>query len=148
MTPHASNRRLSVRFFRDHPARAVPLKALRITACEALDCCGSKDSGPIHIIFCTNHAIRSLNARYRRKNKPTDVLSFVYGEPQLLGEVYISLDRAAVQARDYGTSLRDELRRLLVHGILHLHGHDHHKPAERKRMEALERRILSATQTP
>jgi probable rRNA maturation factor len=67
------------------------------------------------------------------------VLSFCFGDDDLLGEVYISPQRAAVQARRYGVSYEDELKRLLVHGLLHLMGYDHIKRAERAVMEAKER---------
>ncbi|MDR2693263.1 MAG: rRNA maturation RNase YbeY [Chitinispirillales bacterium] len=94
------------------------------------------------VILCSDYFIRKLNRQYRKKDKATDVLSFHIGDDDLLGEVYISLQRAAVQARRYGVSYEDELKRLLVHGLLHLMGYDHIKPADRSAMEERERIYL------
>ncbi len=73
---------------------------------------------------------------FRGKNHPTDVLSFNYNDKDLLGEIYISYERARVQARRYSVSYDNEILRLFVHGMLHLIGFDHEKPGEKKKMEA------------
>jgi len=91
------------------------------------------------VVLCSDHTIRRLNRDYRRKDKPTDVLSFPFGDPDLLGEIYISLQRAKVQARMYGLTYDEELKRLLIHGLLHLIGYDHIKKADREIMEGKER---------
>lgn len=91
--------------------------------------------------------MKELNALWRRKNKTTDVLSFPGGDMpgpgrRSLGDVVISVDTARLAAKDFDSSLEDELDLYLAHGLLHLLGHDHHsKPAARK-MEALERKLL------
>ncbi|GBU22957.1 hypothetical protein R80B4_02870 [Fibrobacteres bacterium R8-0-B4] len=100
------------------------------------------------VILCSDYMIRKLNRRYRGKDKATDVLSFPFGDDDLLGEVYISLQRAAVQARRYGVSYEDELKRLLVHGLLHLMGYDHIKRADRLAMEAKESAYLRTAPPP
>jgi probable rRNA maturation factor len=92
-----------------------------------------------HVILCSDRAIHKLNASFRHKDRPTDVLSFCYDEPDLLGEIYISLQRARVQAKEYGVSLASEIQRLFVHGMFHLLGHDHEKETEAKRMRRKER---------
>ncbi len=92
-----------------------------------------------------------LNGRFRGRRRATDVLSFSLLEGEhserggaLLGDVVIGLETAARQARRAGRSLDDELARLLVHGVLHLVGHDHERPAERRAMQAEERRLWRA----
>jgi probable rRNA maturation factor len=65
-----------------------------------------------------------------------------------LGDVVISMDTAARQARAYGVSLIREVERLLIHGILHVLGHDHEEPAERARMTRAERRLAKAIGMP
>ncbi|MDP3505416.1 MAG: rRNA maturation RNase YbeY [Myxococcales bacterium] len=91
--------------------------------------------------------MKELNALWRRKNKTTDVLSFPGGDMpgpgrRSLGDVVISVDTARLAAKDFDSSLEDELDLYLAHGLLHLLGHDHQsKPAARK-MEALERKLL------
>ena len=93
----------------------------------------------------------ALNERWRGRTGPTDVLSFslVEGEHEpfrrgLLGDVVISVDTAARQARRGRRTLDDECLRLLVHGVLHLLGHDHLRRDEARAMRAQERRLLRA----
>ena len=92
--------------------------------------------------------IRKLNRDYRDQDRATDVLSFslVGGEwagyrGEMLGDVVISVETAARQARKRHRSLDEEACRLLIHGILHLLGHDHERPEEQRRMRAEERRL-------
>lgn len=92
-------------------------------------------------------AIRRLNREWRGKDQPTDVLSFPAGDspaPGLrpLGDVIISMDTARRAAKDFGATLSQELARYLAHGLLHLLGHDHLVPADARKMERLERRLL------
>jgi probable rRNA maturation factor len=84
----------------------------------------------VSIVFVGSRTIRILNRRYRQKDYPTDVLSFSYGDMALdqipfLGEIVISPEIAVRQAICWGVSPEKELRKLLVHGILHLLGYDH-----------------------
>jgi rRNA maturation RNase YbeY len=110
---------------------------------------GAGDYDLVGIALVTDAEMRTLNRAYRRLDRTTDVLSFDLravqspGEPRS-GEIVISTDRVVVQARRYRTTPERELARLLVHGVLHLCGHDHQRPAERARMRARERAALSA----
>lgn len=85
----------------------------------------------VNIVFVGDRQIRSLNRRFLGRDRPTDVISFnsadlrLSGEPRLLGEVYVSRDRARVQAKEYDVAYPSELRRLVLHGLLHLLGLDH-----------------------
>jgi probable rRNA maturation factor len=95
--------------------------------------------------------IARLNAAWRGKPRPTDVLAFSLAEGPhaehrgaLLGDVVIGIETAARQARARRRSLDDEVARLLVHGALHLVGHDHVRAREARRMRAEERRLLRA----
>jgi len=95
-----------------------------------------------------------LNRAYMGREGTTDVLSFpLYESPRefpddrefLLGDIVIDPLRAAEQARYYGITLRQELRRLLVHGLLHLAGYDHERnPYQKRRMREKEEAILKA----
>jgi len=97
-----------------------------------------------------NRSMKLLNNKYRKKNYPTDVLSFSIFEsegpriPSLdLGDILICLPVAKKQAREYQESLRHELERLTVHGVLHLFGYDHEKSKkEEKQMFSLQNKIL------
>ena len=93
--------------------------------------------------------MRRYNRLFLGEERPTDVLAFSQGEgggppghPGLLGDVVISVETAARQAARAGHSLEREAALLLIHGILHLLGHDHATAAERRRMWALQRRLL------
>ncbi len=94
-----------------------------------------------------------LNRTWRNKDKTTDVLSFSQLEgmafesfgPRLLGDVVISMPTALRQSQSRGHSLEVEMARLLVHGVLHLLGHDHvHGGRQAKKMRTEERRLLAA----
>jgi probable rRNA maturation factor len=96
-----------------------------------------------------DRAIRRLNRTWRRKDKPTDVLSFPASAPpkgtpglRPLGDVVISLDTAVRRAREDARPVEEELARYLAHGLLHLLGHDHEQPGDARRMYALEEKLL------
>jgi len=97
----------------------------------------SLDNWELSVLFCSNRYVKTLNARYRNKDEATDVLSFPLGETTpggqyLAGDIVVSLDAVEENARFFNVSAEEELRRLLVHGILHLAGYDHatNKPGE------------------
>lgn len=94
--------------------------------------------------------IQALNAAWRKKDEPTDVLSFPQQEGRptggLLGDLVISLPTADAQARALGHDLEHELRVLLAHGIAHLLGYDHEDDAQATEMKALEARLLAAVE--
>lgn len=91
------------------------------------------DNWDLSLVLCGDAFIAGLNKQYRDKDGPTDVLSFGQGEhydtPEgkrfLAGDIIISLDALARNAEDFSVSRDEELRRLVVHGILHLAGMDH-----------------------
>ena len=97
---------------------------------------------PFHCRISNDAELQALNAQFRRQDYPTDVLSFpLDGAQENLGDIAISLDRARAQAREWGHSLHDELRILLLHGLLHLTGLDHETDSGRmKRTEMLWRK--------
>jgi len=97
----------------------------------------------LSILVTTDRRIARLNASWRRIRQPTDVLSFAAPESSgTLGDVIISLDTASRQAAERGAPLSDELARLLAHGMLHLVGFDHDRPAAARRMARAESDIL------
>jgi probable rRNA maturation factor len=102
----------------------------------------------LSVALVDDAAIAQLNERYRGIARATDVLSFSLLEGEhaerrgvLLGDVVISVDTAAAQARRARRSLDDEVLYLLIHGTLHLLGHDHEADADARRMRAEERRL-------
>jgi len=110
------------------------------------------DNWELSIVFCTNKFIRELNNRFRGKNEVTDVLSFSQseGEPfpsypnlsKTIGDVVISLEMIETNRETTGESWEAELKRLLIHGILHLAGYDHEEAEEEGEMLNLQDRLL------
>lgn len=128
-----------------HPVNRSRLKK---TASVLLRSCGQSNS-ELSIMLVSDAHIQTLNAQYRHKNKPTNVLSFPLQEGTelpngiMLGDIVISIDTAATEARQQGRPLREHLNRLLIHGLLHLLGMDHERSAgEAEAMSAREASLL------
>lgn len=135
-------------------SRGFSAPALRRTAQVLLDELRCGDA-VLSILLVGDAAIRKLNRNYRGFDRATDVLSFpLEGErrgrsvPRFLGDVVISVPTARRQAKVYDAAPQRELERLLIHGILHLLGHDHHRRDERARMQREERRLAAAIGMP
>lgn len=118
-----------------------------------------KGNTEMSVTITTNPAIKKLNKQYRGVDRATDVLSFAAEEsgdetpivmdpelaaelPANLGDLFVSIDKVAEQAKFLGHSTDRELGFLVVHGFLHLNGYDHEQPADEQRMFALQRAIL------
>lgn len=101
---------------------------------------GAIGTAEISLLYCTDAEIQALNRDYRKKDKPTDVLSFTCGEHcdgvLVLGDIVISLETAERQCASGRSGLRDEVRLLFCHGLLHLLGHDHRTKREEAAMIA------------
>lgn len=114
---------------------------------EVLDACAKglklKKEAVVSIAFVSPGQMKKLNNQWRGKNYVTDVLSFELGEGIMKGEIILSYEKAQKQAREMGHSTRDELWFLIVHGVLHVWGHDHETPKDAKKMFPLQTRILN-----
>ena len=104
-----------------------------------------------NLIIVDNSYIHELNKTYRGIDRPTDVITFALEdensiilpeEGRILGDIYISIDKAREQAREYGHSLLRELSFLAVHGFYHLLGYDHQTPEEEKVMFSKQEEVL------
>jgi probable rRNA maturation factor len=120
---------------------APPLRAL-VTRVLVLE---RRRAGEIAIVLAGDELLRRTNRDWRGIDRATDVLSFAYDEHEpdaarrpVRGDLLVSLDRVRDQARRYRVTPGAELARLVAHGTLHLCGHDHARPAERRRMRARE----------
>jgi probable rRNA maturation factor len=95
------------------------------------------------VALSDDRRVRALNKRDRKKDKPTNVLSYPSGEKAFLGDIVLARQTVWREAREQKKTPADHLTHLVVHGTLHLLGHDHEtSDADAERMEALERRIL------
>lgn len=101
--------------------------------------------GDIVVLLTDDDAVRDLNARFRDKDRPTNVLSFPAPESAAphLGDIVLAYGVCAAEAEAQGKTLADHLSHLVVHGVLHLLGRDHEDDAEADEMEAEEREILA-----
>ncbi len=111
----------------------------------------------LSILLTNDETIRTLNREHRHKDRPTDVLSFHFenrgaligaNTPTLLGDIVISLDTAARQAKGRKRPLLAELRWLLAHGVLHLIGYDHATEKQKREMTAWTRRLVQSAPLP
>jgi rRNA maturation RNase YbeY len=125
------------------PARRTLLRRARRVLAEL-----RASDAELSLVLAADPEMAELNARYRGRAGPTDVLSFSLLEGAgaefrggLLGDVVIGVEVAARQARRAGRSLDDEVARLVIHGVLHLLGWDHERDAEARAMRAQERRL-------
>ncbi len=112
-------------------------------------------------LFTGDDELRTMNRTWRGRDRATDVLSFP-AEPDTdgpagrlsadgtadtyIGDIAISLDRARVQAPRFSATFEEETARLVVHGLLHLLGYDHHTPADGRKMKARERVYLAGVE--
>ncbi len=111
-----------------------------------------EDDIEFSVSIIDNERIHEINKEYRHIDRPTDVITFaledeespyIEGMPRLLGDIFISYDKAVEQAQDYGHSIKRELCFLFTHGLLHLLGYDHMIEEDEKVMMALQDTILN-----
>ncbi len=108
----------------------------------------------LSVVFCDDARIQELNARWRGKDKPTNVLSFPAFEPEagvqppMLGDIVMAAETVFREAKLENKPLENHICHLLVHGFLHLLGYDHESDEEAAEMEALERLVLARLAIP
>ncbi len=132
---------------------AIDTAAVRKRVLQIMVYLGHSDQD-LSVVFGSDRLLQDLNCTYRHQDRPTNVLAFPQsptyeGEPAtlMLGDVIVALPTAAREAHDLQQSLEERVVYLLLHGILHLLGHDHEGSAtQRRRMEVLERQVLAHLQ--
>jgi probable rRNA maturation factor len=159
--------RIDVRSTLPFIGRKLDIALLRRSIRTALNAEGADRPCEISVLITDDEGIRLVNKEFRRKDTPTDVLSFpmlelLPGEfkPDLrdinrdtgclpLGDIVLSADRIAVQAREYGQSVSREMAYLAIHSVLHLLGYDHmDEGKDKRRMRAREEEILQMVGLP
>jgi probable rRNA maturation factor len=127
--------------------RAVPgaARLARRAARAAAAAARGQARGEIAVVLADDATLKRLNRDFRGKDKPTNVLSFPLGAGgALLGDVVLARETLLAEAARQGKRPDEHLAHLVVHGVLHLFGYDHRRPAEARRMEALEIKVLRA----
>ncbi|MGE3269152.1 MAG: rRNA maturation RNase YbeY [Chloroflexota bacterium] len=153
---HSAPLELDLRFHVRRKSGARPDRKRIRGACEAA-LAGEGVSGPVilTVTLVDDDEIQRINRDHRNIDKATDVLSFPLiddadsfalppGIPRELGDVVVSFPRAVAQAEEYGHSVDRELAYLIVHGVLHIMGHDHEEPDEQAVMRVREEAAMSA----
>ena len=132
------------------PYKKMTARSISRLAAAAADKTGIENA-VITVIITDDGFIREMNREYRKKNSPTDVISFanrdcefpdIESEPEDLGDIFISIETAERQAAEYGVSLKDEIKRLVIHGVLHLAGYDHEKSEKQAAVMARKEREI------
>jgi probable rRNA maturation factor len=128
-------------------------KAVEVTLLEADIAPGQ--ASEVSIVFSDDAHVRTLNRDWRGKDKPTNVLSFPAfpaepggAMPPMLGDIVLAVETVAREAELEAKPLDHHITHLVIHGLLHLLGHDHEDDAEAERMEALERAALARLAIP
>ncbi|MDH7514453.1 MAG: rRNA maturation RNase YbeY [Bacteroidota bacterium] len=134
------------------PAGSIGGQSL-ISACRTVLRGEKKTRARVDIIVVDDAFIAALHRRFFNEDGPTDVMTFPLEEGgRIEAEVYISIDTARVQAREYGVSIREEMTRLVVHGTLHACGYDDRTEPSRRAMKQKEelyvRKSLRRRRTP
>lgn len=99
--------------------------------------------GEIQFVFCSDVYLLSINKTYLQHDTYTDIITFPYNFNPLSGEIYISVERVAENADGFKVSFGDELRRVLVHGVLHLLGYEDHTESLKEKMRSKEDEYLA-----
>ena len=99
--------------------------------------------GNLSFVYTSNKQLRLINQEYLNHNYCTDVITFDYSEGKMLsGDVFISIDQVRINANTYGTDPDEELRRVMIHGVIHLLGFSDEKEEERESMRQMENEAL------
>ncbi|NQV90503.1 rRNA maturation RNase YbeY [Candidatus Uhrbacteria bacterium] len=122
----------------------VPLRLLQQVLKECSRVLNVRKSESISIGFISSVQMKRLNREWRGKDRITDVLSFQLDGTQMKGEVLLNYAQAKRQAQEMNHRVRDEICFLIVHGVLHLYGHDHEKKTDAQKMFFLQEQILTA----
>ena len=131
-----------------------PLTLVRRAAAAALRTVPQPGDTPVEIgiRLADDAAVQALNRDFRGQDRPTNVLSFpgddraaprAFGQPLLLGDIVVALETTVREAEESGRTVEAHLAHLIVHGVLHLLGHDHQDEADALAMEASERRVMA-----
>jgi len=136
-----------VQFVNRHKKYKINESLLKKIVKEILGFCKSPEGLEFEFVFLDDRSIRRLNKRFKKKDEPTDVLSFgmkaeEFGCRPFIGEIFISLDRALENSETFGSSFAEEALLYVIHGILHIIGYDDENSAARRRMSKKERDIL------
>lgn len=133
-----------------HPRYKIKTRSLKLLAEKILT--AEDQNTSVDLILVDDRFIQDLNRRFTGRKKTTDVISFGMREGKTgpleypnLGDVYVNLDQAKRQSEEYGVKFEEEVRLLVVHGLLHLLGYDHKNKNQTTIMRKKEKHFLKET---
>ncbi len=133
---------ITVNVFNDTDWKYLPYKPVKILVNRVLEYY-ARGNKTVNVIYVNDATILRLNKEYLKHNYFTDVITFDFGSDfEIPAEIYISVETAGRQADDFGVTLNEEIKRLAVHGALHLAGFNDNTAAEREKMKFLENKFL------
>ena len=124
-----------------HDAERIARRAASVAASEAAN-------GGVSVVLASDRVVRRLNAAHRGRNKATNVLTYDPSVPGLPGEIVLARETVAREAAAAKRPVSHHLAHLVVHGVLHLRGHDHARAGDARRMEMEETRLLHRVRVP
>jgi probable rRNA maturation factor len=129
---------------------AVPNAAALVDAAATAALAAADQAGNVAVLLTDDEAVQDLNAEFRGKDAPTNVLSFpaAPNPEHLLGDIALALGVMVREAAEQGKPLAHHLQHLVIHGVLHLIGYDHETDGDAERMESLERAVLAGLGVP
>lgn len=110
---------------------------------ETVHSASGRRGGSVALLLTNDEKVAALNKQFRGKTGPTNVLSFPGGDAEHLGDIALALETCETEANSKGVAFENHVAHLIVHGLLHLNGHDHENDNDAEIMEALEIEILS-----
>ncbi len=107
-----------------------------------------RNVGEMNYVFCSDEYLYELNKAYINHKTYTDIITFEYStDKEILSDIFISVDRVKDNAKTYGVPFKEELHRVMVHGLLHLLGYKDKRPADIKKIRAAEDKFLKSLKT-
>jgi len=133
-----------IHFFTQNVKYRVKEKKKLKTWIELITNLNKKILGEINFVLSDDTTLQKINIKYLNTNNYTDVISFSLAEEEkvISGDIYISIDRVKENARKYKVTTEEELKRILIHGVIHLLGYDDKTKSEKRIMTRLEDRFL------
>jgi probable rRNA maturation factor len=130
---------LKIKVFYDNIDYRIKDKAKTIKLIERVIRSENKIPGDLYFIITNDNELIKINKEFLRRNSFTDVITFDYSNKEIInGEIYISINAVKRNAHNYKVSLYEELKRVMIHGILHLMGYKDKKKKEKEKMTELE----------
>lgn len=135
---------MAIHFLEEDRKNPVKEKTLTRKWLESVISDEGKQTGVVNLVFTSDEYLLNVNKEFLKRDYFTDVISFTYeNEKKISGDVLISIDRVEDNAKETGVTVEEELRRIMVHGILHLIGFDDQGEGEKQRMTEKENHYLS-----